>query len=194
MGLSLKYVVPTNAGTWHYRRRAPKAAQTTLPQSEFKRLLGDTRHEALRIWPHVHAEFERLTISDKRSPKKLFANEQRSSPDTAPFEQCITSPSQGHTSTKQPPKPSLKGIVTEHYEPTLADAKQLYLQERIIGDINERHKTARLERVMTHLHAVIKPDCALSHIARKEAREVRDKMLSAISETLFVRYERYGEP
>ncbi len=194
MGLSLEYVVPTNAGTWHYRRRAPKAAQTTFPQSEFKRLLGDTRHEALRIWPHIHAEFERLTNSNKRSPKESRTNEQHSSADTVSLEQRITLPTQDPTSTQQASKPSLKGIEAETYAPTLADAKQFYLQERIIGAINERHKAAHLERVMTHLHAVIKPDCALSHITRKEAREVRDKMLSAISETLFVRYERYGEP
>ena len=183
MGLSLKYIIQTKAGTWHYRRRVPKAAQTAFPQSEFKRLLGDTRREALRNWLHVHAEFERLTNSDKRSPKESFANEQHSSPDTAPFEQYITSPSQDHISTKQTPKPPLKGIVTEHYEPTLAGAKQLYLQERIIGDINERHKIARLERVMTHLHAIIKPDCPLSQITRKDAREVRDRMLTALNMT-----------
>lgn len=180
MGLSLKYVVMTNAGTWHYRRRVPKAAQTTFPQSEFKRLLGDTQREALRNWPHVHAEFERLTISDKRLSKESFANEQHSSPDTTPSEQSITPPIQDPISTQQAPKPSLKGIVIEHYEPALADAKQLYLQERIIGDINERHKTARLERVMGHLHAVIKPDCPLSQITRSHAREVRDRMLTEL--------------
>ena len=178
MGLSLKYVVLTNAGTWHYRRRAPKAARTTFPQSEFKRLLGDTRREALRNWPHVHAEFERVTNSDKSSPKESCTNEQHSNPDTVPFEQRITPPTQDPTSAKQAPKPSLKGIEAETYAPTLADAKQLYLQERIIGDINERHKTARLERVMGHLHAVIKPDCPLSQITRSHAREVRDRMLT----------------
>ncbi len=139
MGLSLKYVVLTNAGTWHYRRRVPKAARTTFPQCEFKRLLGDTRREALRNWPHVHAEFERLTNSDKHSSKESFANEQRTSPDTAPFVQRIASPSQDPTSTQQATKPSLKGIETETYAPTLADAKQLYLQERIIGDIVDYH-------------------------------------------------------
>ncbi len=183
MGLSLKYVVLTNAGTWHYRRRVPKAAQTAFPQSEFKRLLGDTRREALRNWSHVHAEFERLTSSDKHPPKESFANEHPSSPDTAPFEQRITSPYRDHTSAEQAPKPPLKGIATERYKPILADAKQLYLQERIIGDINEHHKTARLERVMTHLHAIIKPDCPLSQITRKDAREVRDRMLTELNMT-----------
>ena len=183
MGLSLKYVVLTNAGTWHYRRRVPKAVQTTFPQREFKRLLGDTRREALRNWPHVHAEFERLTSSDKHPPKESFANEHPSSPDTAPLEQSITPPTQDHISTQQAPMPSLKGIAVETYAPTLADAKQLYLQERIIGDINERHKTARLERVMGHLHAIIKPNCPLSQITRKDAREVRDRMLTALNMT-----------
>lgn len=183
MGLSLKYVVLTNAGTWHYRRRVPKAARTTFPQSEFKRLLGDTRREALRNWPHVHAEFERLTSSDKHPPKESFSNEHPSSPDTAPFVQRVALATQDPTSAKQAPKPSLKDIESEHHKPTLADAKQLYLQERIIGDINERHKTTRLERVMAHLHAVIKPDCPLSKITRKDAREVRDRMLTELNMT-----------
>lgn len=110
MGLSLKYVVLTNAGTWHYRRRVPKAARTTFPQSEFKRLLGDTRREALRNWPHVHAEFERLTNNDKHSSKESFANKQHSSHDTAPLEQRITPPTQDPAHSK-----ALKQRVTSRH-------------------------------------------------------------------------------
>ena len=179
MGLSLKYVVLTNAGTWHYRRRVPKAARTTFPQSEFKRLLGDTRREALRNWPHVHAEFERLTSN--------HAAQQLPPPKTSD-QLCSMDASTNSHSEVIASTPPLEAAKNSHHKakalkPTLADAKQLYLQERIIGDINERHKTARIERVMAHLHAVITPDCLLSDLTRSQAREVRDRMLTELQMT-----------
>lgn len=65
-------------------------------------------------------------------------------------------------------------------EPTLEDAKRLYVQERVKGDINEIHKAARIERVMGHLHTIIAPDCLLSKLTRKDARAVRDRMLGEL--------------
>ena len=179
MGLSLKYVVLTNAGTWHYRRRVPKAAQTTLPQNEFKRLLGDTRREALRNWPHVHAEFERLTTNHtaQQRPTPRAADQLRS------MDISADSHSEAIVSTSPPEQAKSSQHKAKVHKPTLADAKQLYLQERIIGDINERHKTARIERVMVHLHAVIAPDCLLSDLTRNHAREVRDRMLIELEMT-----------
>lgn len=160
MGLSLKYVVLTNAGTWHYRRRVPKAARTTFPQSEFKRLLGDSRREALRNWPHVHAEFERLTTNHaaQQLPTPRATDQLRS--------MDISTDSHSEVIASTPPLEAAKNShrKAKAHKPTLADAKQLYLQERIIGDINERHKAARIERVMAHLHAVIAPDCLLSNL------------------------------
>ncbi|MBX8811340.1 tyrosine-type recombinase/integrase [Ochrobactrum sp. MR34] len=179
MGLSLKYVVLTNAGTWHYRRRVPKAARTTFPQSEFKRLLGDSQREALRNWPHVHAEFERLTSN--------HAAQQRPSPRTTNqlHSMDVSTDSHSEVIASTPPLEAAKNSyhIAKALKPTLADAKQLYLQERIIGDINERHKTARIERVMAHLHAVIAPDCLLSDLTRSHAREVRDRMLNELEMT-----------
>lgn len=179
MGLSLKYVVLTNAGTWHYRRRVPKAARTTFPQSEFKRLLGDSRREALRNWPLINAEFERLTSN--------HAAQQRPSPRTPDQLRSMDVSTDSHSEVIANTLP-LKATKNSHHiakalKPTLADAKQLYLQERIIGDINERHKTARIERVMVHLHAVIAPNCLLSDLTRSHAREVRDRMLIELEMT-----------
>lgn len=179
MGLSLKYVVLTNAGTWHYRRRVPKAARTTFPQSEFKRLLGDSRREALRNWPHVHAEFERLTSNHAAQQRPvLSASDQLRSMDV-----YTGSHTEATVSTSPPEQAKSSHHKVKAHRPTLADAKQLYLHERIIGDINERHKTARIERVMTHLHAVIEPDCLLSDLTRNHAREVRDRMLIELEMT-----------
>lgn len=178
MSLSLKYVVLTHAGTWHYRRRVPKAAQTAFPQSEFKRLLGDTRREALRNWPLINAEFERLTAN--HATTKL--------PTPAAIVQLCSMVETTDTHAAAIPAPpseqtNISQQNTKAHNPTLEDAKQLYLQERIIGDINERHKTARIERVMAHLHAVIAPDCLLSNLTRSHAREVRDRMLNELQMT-----------
>jgi hypothetical protein len=66
MGLVLKYVVITEAGTWHYRRRVPKDVAEAAGRGEFKRLLGSTEREALRKYPSVNAEFERLVEGTRR--------------------------------------------------------------------------------------------------------------------------------
>lgn len=178
MGLSLKYVVLTNAGTWHYRRRVPKAVQTTFPQREFKRLLGDTRREALRNWPLINAAFERLIANQSATklPTPAAIDQPYSIDETTDtYAAVIPVPPSGQANISQKN--------TKAHNPTLEDAKQLYLQERIIGDINERHKTARIERVMTHLHAVIAPDCQLSDLTRSQARDVRDRMLTELQMT-----------
>lgn len=66
MGLVLKHVVQTKAGTWHYRRRLPREVATFVRKGEFKRLLGSTERKALRNYPKVHSEFERLVIEARR--------------------------------------------------------------------------------------------------------------------------------
>ncbi len=107
MGLSLKYVVLTNAGTWHYRRRVPKAARTTFPQSEFKRLLGDSRREALRNWPHVHAEFERLTSNHAAQQRPVpIARDQLRSMD-------VSTDSHSEVIVSTPPLAQAKAVITK---------------------------------------------------------------------------------
>ncbi|RWC10374.1 MAG: integrase [Mesorhizobium sp.] len=66
MGLVLKNVTQTKAGTWHYRRRLPRDVAPLLGQGEFKRLLGSTEREALRNYPKVNGEFERLVVETRR--------------------------------------------------------------------------------------------------------------------------------
>lgn len=179
MGLLLRYAVLTKAGTWHYRRRVPKAAQAVLPQNEFKRLLGDTKREALRNWPYVNAEFERLTTNHPTIEYPApTAIDQPCPMDELPKPPLASSESHTEKPASQHSKSNHRR--TEVREPTLTDAKRLYLQERVTGDINERHKAARMERVMAHLHAVITPDCPLSKLTRKDAREVRDRMLDKL--------------
>lgn len=66
MGLVLKNVHQTKAGTWHYRRRLPRDVAPLLRQGEFKRVLGSTEREALRNYPKVNGEFERLVAETRR--------------------------------------------------------------------------------------------------------------------------------
>ncbi len=59
MGLVLKHVERTKAGSWQYRRRVPKEVSATIPKREFKRKLGDSEREALAAYPRYHAEVEK---------------------------------------------------------------------------------------------------------------------------------------
>ncbi|MCO8143663.1 hypothetical protein NHN26_00365 [Rhodovulum tesquicola] len=59
MGLVLKYVERTKAGSWQYRRRVPKQVAEVITKREFKKKLGDSKKEALAAYPRFHAEVER---------------------------------------------------------------------------------------------------------------------------------------
>ena len=48
MGLTLKRVIRSTAGTFHYRRRVPKDVAAIIGKNEFKRFLGNTEREALK--------------------------------------------------------------------------------------------------------------------------------------------------
>ncbi|PBB88011.1 tyrosine-type recombinase/integrase [Mesorhizobium sp. WSM3876] len=73
MGLVLKHVYLTKAGTWHYRRRLPRDVTALVGQNEFKRYLGSTEREALRNYPKVNSEFERL-VSEARRRRDMPAD------------------------------------------------------------------------------------------------------------------------
>lgn len=59
MGLILKHVERTKAGSLQYRRRVPKDVSAIIAKREFKRKLGDSEKEALVAWPRYHAQVER---------------------------------------------------------------------------------------------------------------------------------------
>lgn len=71
MGLTLKHIVSTKAGTFHYRRRIPKDAAEVIGKREFKRLLGQTEREALRNYPKVNAEFERVVEDARKAARSV---------------------------------------------------------------------------------------------------------------------------
>jgi integrase len=205
MGLTLKHIVLTKAGTFHYRRRIPKDAAEVVGKSEFKRLLGQTEREALRAYPRVNMEYERLILAARTRPRtagdltslevhRLAERRARELAETAvyvsgeklpgdhPEASDILRDSFIASGSSDPVERQAVNLVANRGQlarptPTLADAKRLYLQERIKGDINENQKTLRLDRVMTYLAHAIEADRALDRISREDAREVRDHML-----------------
>ncbi len=58
MRLVLKYAKRTETGSWHYRRRVPKAVAEIIGKGEFKGKLGDSEREALASYPRFHAQVE----------------------------------------------------------------------------------------------------------------------------------------
>lgn len=59
MGLVLKYVEKTKAGSFQYRRRVPKDVVAVIAKREFKKILGDSERGALAAYPQFHAQVER---------------------------------------------------------------------------------------------------------------------------------------
>lgn len=206
MGLILKHIVSTKAGTFHYRRRIPKDAAEVIGRSEFKRLLGQTEREALRNYPKVNAEFERV-VEDARkgaarnvadlTPLEVHRLAQRRATELEamtvyvgdreltgadPEGADVIRDSALSSGVSDPVERQAVNLVANkgrisRPSPTLADAKRLYLQEKIKGDINETQRKLRLERVMGYLSHAIEADRPLDQLTREDAREVRDHML-----------------
>jgi integrase len=206
MGLILKHIVSTKAGTLHYRRRIPKDAAEVIGRSEFKRLLGQTEQEALRNYPKVNSEFERV-VEDARkraapnvadlTPLEIHRLAQRRATELEamtvyvgdreltgadPEGADVIRDSALYSGVSDPVERQAVNLVANkgrisRPSPTLADAKRLYLQEKIKGDINETQRKLRLERVMGYLSHAIEADRPLDQLTREDAREVRDHML-----------------
>lgn len=217
MGLVLKHVQPTKAGTWHYRRKIPEALRETVGKREFKRLLGHTQAEATRNYPAVNAEFER-TIAEARAPKvksspsagplvsplaayrearerlrDAEASLQRLDADEAerlrdvyadsalaryPSDKATGEPVGVPAETRLFANALRAGGKLQRPEPTLEDARDLYVKDKIAGSTGEATKRSRVARVMRYLHATLGRGKLLAALERPDAREVRDHMLS----------------
>lgn len=206
MGLALKYVVITKAGTFHYRRRMPKDVSAVVGKGEFKRLLGETQREALRNYPKVNAEFERVVIEARKSAPgsagDMTALEAHRLAELRAAELAdmrvyiggreLTGADQEAADVVR--ESALSRGVSDPVErqavnllankgklprpvPTIEDAKRLYLKEKVKDDINEDKRTLRLERVMGILSHAVEANRPLDKLTRDEAREVRDHML-----------------
>ncbi|EKF42631.1 site-specific recombinase, phage integrase family protein [Nitratireductor indicus C115] len=214
MGLVLKHIVHTKAGTIHYRRRFPKAVADIIGQGEFKRRLGETEREALRNYPKVNAEFERLVRNARaqtilpttplevhREAERLaremaqgvvyLGDETLSASDPNAADIIRDSIFSSHRTDEETGEPVgvpdvearaisllVNGGQLARPAPTLEDARRLYVQERITGDISEAKKVARLNLVIKHMKAAsVGSDRRLDSLTRDDARSVRDYML-----------------
>lgn len=62
----MKHIERTKAGSFQYRRRVPRDVAGIISKREFKKKLGDTEREALRVWPQYHAQVERELVQARR--------------------------------------------------------------------------------------------------------------------------------
>jgi integrase len=206
MGLVLKYVQTTAAGTLHYRRKVPKALKSAFGFTEFKRKLGDNPRQALLVYPRVNAEYERLLLVARQVPQtrevvktalELHAEAEqrlRKLPDNLTedvrehWADGLVAGYPRDPETGDPvgvPEPERlfvnglrNGTVGPKPEPTFEDAKRLYLKDRVSGESNEAARRSRVERVHGFVTKAIGENVALRNIGRAGAREVRDHMLS----------------
>lgn len=210
MGLVLKHVFRTKAGTWHYRRRLPGDVISIVGKGEFKRLLGSTEREALRNFPKVNLEFERLVAGARmrRDPGALTGTALEVHREAERRAQELAAMTV-HIGSRELPgsHPDAVDVIRESYlsrqdraaedevedravailssggklsrpAPTIEDARKLYLKERVVGDINETAKTARVNRNMEHLSlAGVGKDRAITSLTREDARNVRDYLV-----------------
>lgn len=224
MGLVLKHVIVTKAGTLHYRRRFPKDAIPIIGRGEFKRLLGSTEREALRNYPKVNAEFERLVTEARRrvvgssddvaTPLDIHRAAERraaelahevvhiggrevsaSDPEAADImresylSRLPADPETGDPIGGGAVEGRALGILSSggrlsRPAPTVEDAKRLYVGERVKGDINERTKEQRVERISAHMKAAgMGGERLLTGLRREDARNVRDYMLRDLGMT-----------
>lgn len=223
MGLILQYVVQTKAGSWHYRRRVPTSLKDAVGKSELKRKLGDTRQEALKVYPKVHMEFEAqlklasLSMTTKpnqqayteldvyRKARELvatwaetdfsIAGEKLRGFDKSEdgwgladiLETSIVNdaPTNDDGDIIDGDPVQLRALAmlrsggkAEPPEPTVLDAKRLYIKERVAGDGDAHRKMLSVERAIGHLTgAGIGDDVKLKALRREDARAVRDRML-----------------
>lgn len=210
MGLVLRYVTETTAGTWHYRRRVPKALAKAVGRRELKRLLGTSKREALAAYPKVHAEFEKL-LADAARPAPLTASPSpladyhmartmlqeaeeallRRGDDTGElrdtYADSVVAAYPMDPQTRDPVgMPEAErlyvnalraGGEVKRPPPTLEDARDLYLKDRIEGRAGERTNRNRVALVMGIVHAAVGKGKLLASLERPDARDVKDYML-----------------
>ena len=203
MGLVLKYVQTTPAGTLHYRRKVPQAHRSAFGSTEWKRKLGETQREAIAAYPKIHAEYERLLAMAVRGAQHRpsvttpldhhadAAARLRRIPDHIDedhrdvWADTIVDAYPRHPEDGTPvgmPEPErlfvngLRNSLGPRPVPTFEDAKRLYVREKI--GANEANRLSRADRVAKYVKDGLGGrDVALNAIGREGARDVRDHML-----------------
>lgn len=205
MGLVLKNVLQTKAGTWHYRRRLPRDVAPLLGQGEFKRLLGSTEREALRNYPKVNGEFERLVSETRRrsggpdlstlTPMELHKLAELRAQELASTTVHIgdqTLPG-SHPDAVDVIRESFLSRSEQRQDPVearavaiLSGGGKLSRPAPTIEDARKLYlkervaddpkKTMELERVFKLVSEALQSDRTLASLKREDAKEVRDHM------------------
>ncbi len=205
MGLALKHIVVSQAGTYHYRRRLPRDVAHLIGKNEFKRLLGETQREALKNFPKVNALYERI-VEEARTSAVTKANATplevhrlakiraaelaemkvyiggRELTGADPEAAELIRESARSRGVSDPVERGAINLVANGGNiarpvPTIEDAKRLYLTEKVTGDINEHKRSTRLDRIMEILSHSVEGARPLDRLTREDAREVRDHMI-----------------
>lgn len=212
MGLVLKYVKETAAGTWHYRRKVvPKALIPIIGRRELKRFLGATEREALRVYPAVHAEFEKVLAAAARpvgthggveavdaydkarallqdalaamgkhgaggTLRDLYADSA-----VAAYPLNAVGEPVGMPEAERLYVNALRaGGDVKRPAPSVEDARDLYLKDKIAGSGNEGGKRNRVALVVGLVQKVVGKGKLLAALERPDARAVKDHMLAEL--------------
>jgi integrase len=210
MGLVLKHVQRTKSGSFEYRRRVPKDVAGVITKTEFKRKLGDSQKEALAAYPRFHAEVEREIAEAKAgkvqflaggSEREAYAEALRRRADLIAVGATVEAlEHEADSLVDKYPQDNWKPLgvsPVDHHainlmrlgpdrhrppEPTLGDARKLYLKEHLGADADSR-AVGLANRVIDGAIAALGRDPVLSSISRDDARAVRDHMLDRVKVT-----------
>lgn len=210
---------------WRYRRKVPLALRPVVGKLEIVRRLGSSEKEAIKAYPKVHQEVERIFATAK-NPKKAaesapvqissleaFKEAQRRlralqlDPEWTPGEEddqewiardviadqiakAYPVDDDGHPVGVSVSDAALLNALAyggrqKRPEPTIEDARKLYLKDKVRGD---RKKQLQLDRIIQYIDDAIGKDRKLSSLRREDAREVRDYMLDGRSASSVERY------
>lgn len=209
-------------GSWRYRRKVPSKLRPIIGKREILIPLGTTEVEALRRYPSVHTDAERLLKQAARNqprptsltPMDLYreahsyvqglgfdaAWEGWSSPDdeegiarSAVAEQIIEKyrlDEDGHPTGIAPRDLAIlhalyRGARDSRPQPTIEDARRLYLKEKVKDNEKRRKQLDLIFRLMAD---VVRLDRPIASLRREDAREVRDHMLDGRSPESVDRY------
>ncbi|KQU99780.1 hypothetical protein ASD12_18605 [Mesorhizobium sp. Root102] len=203
MLVEVNYLQKRGKAGWRYRRIVPDKLRPVIGKREFLEPLGRTEAEALRAYPKVHAAVER-SIVDAMRKLRAPATASSAQPGIAKTELERYRWATRHVAEWNLTDPDEVDVMADHLEatgqadlyralvvpdrkpePTLEDAKRLYLTERVKDD---RKKGLELERVFRLVAEAVELSRTLDSLKRQDAKEVRDHMLDGRSATSVDRY------
>lgn len=236
MKIDVLHLQKRGKSAWRYRRKIPPPLRPHFGNKhEIVIPLGRTEAEAVRKWPKVHADVERL-LTEASKPNRpasrnttpvtpleqfrfaaahvrgLGLDPEWTGPESDDDPEAIArdviadsilatyperdidddpeSPDYGHPRSLNARDVAVLRALggmgrQQRPEPTLEDARKLYLAEKVRGD---KKKTNQLEQVFGHIDAALGKDRKLSSLRREDAKEVRDYMFAGRSAATVERY------